>query len=102
MDAGTGYAPGAICVTICPVGTGAAMSVGMLDEVEVGRPKKQEKPAEPMKPKTIGVRSSPEWAAWLERGAKHCRTDVAKLLDAAAVEYLAARGFKEPPPDRVP
>ena len=68
----------------------------------MGRPRKTEKPKEPLKPKTVGVRATGEWAAWLERGARYCRTDVAKLLDAAAVEYLKARGFNEAPPERVP
>lgn len=73
------------------------MSVG---ELEVGRPKKQAKP-EP-KAKTIGVRASVEYAEWVERAAKHCRTDVAKLIDAALAEYVRNRGFEESPPDRVP
>jgi hypothetical protein len=73
------------------------MATGALD---VGRPKKQAKP-EP-KARTIGVRSSAEYAEWVERAAKHCRTDVAKLIDAALAEYARARGFDELPPDRVP
>jgi hypothetical protein len=70
--------------------------------VHVGRPKKQEKKAEPMKPKTVAVRATGEWAAWVERGAKHCRTDTAKLIDAALAEYLKAHGFSEAPPERIP
>jgi hypothetical protein len=67
----------------------------------VGRPKKSigKKVAGP---KTVGVRASAEWAEWLERAAKHCRTDVAKLIDNSVVDYVKARGFDEPPPDRVP
>jgi hypothetical protein len=33
---------------------------------------------------------------------RHCRTDIAKFLDAAAAEYAKSRGFTEPPPERIP
>jgi hypothetical protein len=67
----------------------------------VGRAKKQagKKAAGP---KTIGIRSTPEWADWLDRAVRHCRTDIAKFLDAAAAEYAKSRGFTEPPPERIP
>jgi hypothetical protein len=67
----------------------------------MGRPKKLagKKPAGP---KTIGIRTTPEWADWLDRAVRHCRTDTAKFLDAAAAEYAKARGFTEPPPERIP
>ena len=68
----------------------------------VARPKKR--PGRPKKDvagaKVIGVRSSPEWAEWLERAAKYCRTDIAKLIDVSVVEYARARGFKEEAPER--
>lgn len=73
----------------------------MSSGVAVGRPKKQTE-KKPSPPKTVGVRSTGEWADWLERGAKHCRTDVAKLIDAAVADYLRGRGFTEPPPERIP
>jgi hypothetical protein len=68
----------------------------------LGRPKRQAKGSEPPKPKTIGVRATGEWADWIERAARHCRTDVAKLIDAAVAEYVKVRGFDEPPPERIP
>ncbi len=52
--------------------------------------------------KTVAVRATVEWADYVERGAEHCRTDVAKLFDAAVIEYLRARGFTETPPKRTP
>jgi hypothetical protein len=68
----------------------------------VARPKKR--PGRPRKDaagaKVIGLRSSAEWAEWLERVAKHCRTDIAKLIDVSVVEYARARGFKEEAPER--
>lgn len=48
----------------------------------------------------VTLRGSPEWKAWIEAGARYCRTDVAKLIDAAVVDYLRARGFKQEPPER--
>ena len=53
-------------------------------------------------PRVIGIRTTAEWAAWLERVAKYCRTDVAKLVDAAVADYAKAKGFSEAPPERVP
>lgn len=52
--------------------------------------------------RTVGIRASAEWADWLERLAKHMRTDIAKLMDACAAEYARNHGFDEPPPERVP
>lgn len=52
--------------------------------------------------RSVRVRVAGEWAAWLERAAKHCRTDIAKLIDAAVADYVKARGFSEEPPERVP
>jgi hypothetical protein len=67
----------------------------------LGRPKKHAN-KKATGPKTIGVRSTPEWADWIDRAARHCRTDVAKLIDASVAEYVKARGFTELPPERVP
>ena len=67
----------------------------------MGRPKRlANKP--PTGPKTIGVRASAEWAAWLDRAVRHCRTDTAKFIDAAAADYAKANGFDEVPPERNP
>jgi hypothetical protein len=52
--------------------------------------------------KRLVVQASIDWADLVERGAKHCRTDVSKLIDVALADYLRARGFTDPPPDRTP
>jgi hypothetical protein len=52
------------------------------------------------KPTAITVKGSPEWREWVNRGAKHCRTEVAKVVDAALVDYFKARGFTEEAPER--
>jgi hypothetical protein len=48
----------------------------------------------------LTIRGSREWREWVNRGAGHCRTDVAKLVDAALVRYLREQGFTEEPPKR--
>jgi len=52
------------------------------------------------RPTAMTIKGRPEWRAWVERAADFCRTDVAKLVDAALVEYLKNRGFDEPAPRR--
>jgi acyl-CoA-binding protein len=52
------------------------------------------------KPTALTIKGSLEWRNWVDRGAKHCRTDSAKLVDAALVDYLKARGFDEEAPER--
>jgi hypothetical protein len=52
------------------------------------------------RPTAVTIKGRPEWRAWVDRGAEYCRTDVAKLVDAALVEYLKQRGFDEPAPKR--
>jgi hypothetical protein len=48
----------------------------------------------------LTIKGRPEWRDWVDRGAEFCRTDAAKLVDAALVEYLKQRGFDEPAPKR--
>jgi hypothetical protein len=52
------------------------------------------------KPTALTIRGSSAWREWVERGAKFCRTDIAKLVDKALIEHLKAQGFKEEPPER--
>jgi hypothetical protein len=52
------------------------------------------------KPTALTIRGSLDWREWVERGAEHCRTDTAKLVDAALIDYLRSRGFAEDPPKR--
>jgi hypothetical protein len=58
------------------------------------------KPAADRPAIAVTLRGGPEWKAWIEEGARFCRTDVAKLIDTAVVDYLKARGFKQEAPDR--
>ena len=64
-------------------------------------------------PKKLGRKPSPEpqisittlkgsarWAKWLKRLAEHDRNTLVGMIDRAAAEYAASRGFPEPPPPR--
>jgi hypothetical protein len=68
----------------------------------MARTKQRPKKAAPKLLKTVGVRATIDWADWLERASRHCRTDVAKLIDAAVADYVKTRGFDETPPERIP
>lgn len=77
----------------------------MAESAVMARPKAKRKQATAKaatgaKPTALTIRGSLDWRGWLERGADHCRTDVAKLVDAAVIEYLRGRGFEEMPPKR--
>lgn len=52
--------------------------------------------------KTIGIRTSTEWAEWIEGLAKHYRTTVSGVIDRALAEWTAAEGYAEKPPERNP
>jgi hypothetical protein len=52
------------------------------------------------KPTALTIRGSLEWREWVERAARYCRTDVAKLVDAALLAYVRGQGFEERPPER--
>jgi hypothetical protein len=55
---------------------------------------------ENLRPTALTIKGRLEWRDWVDRGVEFCRTDVAKLVDAALVEYLKQRGFDEPAPKR--
>jgi hypothetical protein len=69
--------------------------------VVMGRTKKKRAQDGPPPIKRIAVQASAAWVEWVERGAKHCRTDISKLIDASLADYLKARDFPEPPPERI-
>jgi len=49
---------------------------------------------------TVNVKASDEWKVWLDRLAKHCRTDIAKLIDRGLILVARAEGFNEEAPER--
>jgi hypothetical protein len=50
--------------------------------------------------RTIAVRGSDTWIEWVEALAEFDRRDVAKLIDAALVEYAKGVNFPKKPPAR--
>lgn len=71
--------------------------LGVLDDP---MSRKRSEPEPEPKVVVVGIKATSDWREWLQRGAKHCRTDAAKLIDAAVAEYLSKRGFTEKPPER--
>jgi hypothetical protein len=65
----------------------------------MGRKKRSEADS-PRRVTAFAIKGSMPWRAWVEKGARHCRTDVSKLIDAALIDYLKAKGFEEPAPER--
>jgi hypothetical protein len=53
-------------------------------------------------PKTIMIRATGEWAAWLDELVEFSRTDVAKFIDEAVIKLAKEKGFTKPPPKRIP
>lgn len=48
----------------------------------------------------VALKGSPEWKAWVDDLAAHCRTDLSKLVDLALVELAKSRGFGREAPQR--
>ena len=63
-------------------------------------PKEQPAPVPGPRPTALTIKGTLEWRAWADELAEHCRTDVAKVVDAAMIEYAKAKGFLKPPPKR--
>jgi hypothetical protein len=51
--------------------------------------------------RTLGIRVSDAYAAWLGRAAKRDRVTIAAFLDRAAADRARAIGFDEAPPERI-
>jgi hypothetical protein len=73
-----------------------------MPEATMARTKSAASPKPPASLKTIGMKASPEWAAWLEMVATRNRTSVAALVDQAVTAYARELGVSEPPPERTP
>ena len=78
------------------------MSTGMAKKRTGQRSPKNKERKDVTNFRTLGFRVSKEYAAWLERAAKHNRITIAAFLDRAAAEHARATGFNEPAPERIP
>jgi hypothetical protein len=76
--------------------------IDTMETAVMARPKGRPKKVGGLNPRptALTVKGNLEWRDWVERVAEHCRTDIAKLVDAAIVEYAEKRGFAEKPPRR--
>lgn len=70
----------------------------LLSETDMARPKAAKK-AE-LKATVISLKGSGEWREWLQELSSHCRTDAAKVIDAALIDYARTKGFTKKAPPR--
>lgn len=61
------------------------------------RPGPKPKPGGPL-PNVVSMRGTPQWKAWLDRLALHCRATPSALIDRALAELARREGFEDPPP----
>jgi hypothetical protein len=70
-----------------------------MESVAMAR-KKAKAPAPNRRPVAVVIKGTPEWKAWVESAAKHCRMSVSAFLDFAAAQVARERGYKKEPPER--
>lgn len=59
--------------------------------------RKTEKPQRSPMSMAVGIRSGPQWKAWLDEFADFCRVGKVAVIDTALEEYALKRGFRRPP-----
>ena len=66
------------------------------------KPKKtaRSKPASDRKTIAVTIKGSPEWKDWIDGLARHCRLDVAKVIDLAVVQFARGQGYASEAPER--
>ncbi|HEV3162756.1 MAG TPA: hypothetical protein VGZ22_01850 [Isosphaeraceae bacterium] len=58
-----------------------------------GRPKR----AGPARETVVALKGSPEWKAWLDSFAGHCRLGLADTIEQSLLSYSKERGYRGPP-----
>ena len=58
------------------------------------------KPPAERKAIAVVIKGGPDWKAWLESLADHCRSDVAKVIDKALIGYAKSEGYHQQEPRR--
>ena len=53
------------------------------------------KPPAERKAIAVVIKGGPDWKAWLESLADHCRSDVAKVIDKALIGYAKSEGYDQ-------
>jgi hypothetical protein len=56
-------------------------------------------PVEPLS-RMVTLHVSPEWKDWIDGLARHCRLDVAKVIDLAVVQFAKGEGYQHDAPER--
>jgi hypothetical protein len=51
----------------------------------------------PARETVVALKGAPEWKAWLDEFAAHCRLGLADTIEQALLSYTKERGFREPP-----
>jgi hypothetical protein len=64
-----------------------------LERRKPGRPKR----AGPMRGTVVAMRGSPEWKAWLDGFAGHCRLGLADTIEQSLLCYAKQREYSGPP-----
>ena len=49
---------------------------------------------------TVNIKASIEWKAWLDGLVRHCRSDAAKVIDQALIQYAKEEGYDKEVPQR--
>ena len=58
-----------------------------------GRPRR----AGPARETVVALKGSPEWKAWLDGFADHCRLGLADTVEQSLLWYAKERNFRGPP-----
>jgi hypothetical protein len=61
---------------------------------------KAEMPATGRRAIAVVIKGGSAWKDWVEALAKHCRTDVSKVMDQALIQYAKGVGFDQEAPER--
>lgn len=67
--------------------------MGELNRRRPGRPRRVGPPRETV----VALKGSPEWKAWLDSFAGHCRLGLSDTIEQSLLCYARERGFGQPP-----
>ena len=77
----------------CPSRIGVVEPMAELQRRRPGRPRRDGPPRETV----VALKGSPEWKAWLDQFAGHCRLGLADTIEQSLDYYARERRFTRPP-----
>jgi hypothetical protein len=77
----------------CPSRIGVVDAMSEPERRGPGRPRRAGPPRETV----VALKGSPEWKAWLDGFAAHCRLGLADTIEQSLLCYAKDRGFRGPP-----